>query len=360
MSKDEIGNYLNQFSSAGRTLIVVAAFVVVAAGMQAATPIIAPLLVSVFIVAISAPPMFWLQHRGLPQWAAMVAVIVGLSLLGVLLLVLVGNSVADLLQRLPEYQQRLAEYFDGTLGWLAGHGVQVSRDMIAEMVDPGKLLAVFTSTLSGLGGVLANGLLIFFAVVFMLLEVRGFPAKLKAMLSNPGESYPRFQHFADSLHRYLAIKAGISLVTALLVTIPVALMGLDYPLLWGVTMFLLNYVPNIGPIIAAVPAVLLALVQLGPAQALAVAGIYLAANTLMGNIVEPRYLGRGVGLSTLVVFASLVFWGWILGPIGMLLSVPLTMAAKIAMDGSDETRWLAVLLGPGVQEGDRTAHTKAS
>ena len=133
-------------------------------------------------------------------------------------------------------------------------------------------------------------------------------------------------------------------MTGIAVTIGLMLLGLDYFLLWGLLAFLLNYVPNIGSIIAAIPAVLLAVVQLGMFKALLVAAIYLAVNIIMGNAVEPKLMGHKLGLSSLVVFLSLVFWGWILGPIGMLLSVPLTMIVKIALEVNDSTRWLAILL----------------
>lgn len=336
----------DRFSVAGRSLLVLAAFVVVVAGMRTAEPILTPFLLAIFIATLAGPPMFALQRRGIPGAAAMAMVLTGLVIGGLLLMVLLGSSVTDFVDRLPDYQQRLREYLDGISNLLAGMGVQVSRELLVQYMDPGKVMGVFASTLTGLGGALTNGVLIFFTVVFLLMEASGFPVKLKQALTDPDSSYPHFVHFADSLQNYLIIKAWISAVTALMVAVPLALLGLDYPLLWGVLMFLLNYIPNIGPIIAAVPAVLLALVQLGPVQAAMVAAIYLAANTLMGNIIEPRYMGRGVGISPLVVFLSLVFWGWVLGPVGMLLSVPLTMAVKIAMDSADETRWLAVLLGP--------------
>jgi len=125
--------------------------------------------------------------------------------------------------------------------------------------------------------------------------------------------------------------------------------GVDYPLLWGLLAFLLNFVPNIGSIIAAIPAVIQVLVQLGFSAALVVAGGYLVINILIGTFIEPRYMGRGLGLSTLVVFLSLVFWGWVLGPVGMLLSVPLTITAKIALESHDGTRWVAIMLGPKVE-----------
>jgi len=149
----------------------------------------------------------------------------------------------------------------------------------------------------------------------------------------------------DSLNKYLAIKTIFSLATGILVGIWLFILGVDYPILWGLLAFLLNYVPNIGSIIAAIPACLVALIQLGPVYALSAALGYLVLNIAIGSILEPRFMGRGLGLSTLVVFLSLVFWGWVLGPVGMLLSVPLTMIVKIALEGRDDTRKMAILLG---------------
>ena len=329
----------------GRTLVTVAAFVVVVAGMRAAESILTPFLLSLFVAVVAAPPMFWMQRRGVPNAAALLVVLLMIVAIGFLLVMLVGNSANDLIRQLPEYQATLKGYLEGVFAFFERRGIEISRNLVVQYMDPGKALGIFASTLSGLGGVLTNAVLILFTVVFLLIEANGFQAKLKSALKEPKTSYPRYQRFSADLQRYLVIKAWVSAVTAILVVIPLLVLGLDYPWLWAVTMFLLNYIPNIGPIIAAVPAVLLALVQLGPGQALAVAGVYLLANTLMGNIVEPRFMGRGIGLSTLVVFLSLVFWGWILGPVGMLLSVPLTMAAKIALESSDDSKWLAVLLG---------------
>jgi predicted PurR-regulated permease PerM len=148
-----------------------------------------------------------------------------------------------------------------------------------------------------------------------------------------------------SVKRYMAVKTGISVFTGICIGAWTAILGVDYPFMWGLLAFLLNFVPNIGSIIAAVPAVLLALVQLGPWSALLVAIGYFVVNFTVGSVIEPRVMGRSVGLSTLVVFLSLVFWGWVLGLVGMLLSVPLTMTVKIAMENHRDTRWLAILLG---------------
>ena len=166
------------------------------------------------------------------------------------------------------------------------------------------------------------------------------------MLKDPDKDLPYFYQFAENMNRYIAIKTSVSLATGLLATSCLWILGVDFPSLWGLLAFLLNYVPNIGSFIAAIPPLLLALIQLGPGAATGVAVGFFAINVFMGNGVEPRFMGRGLGLSTLVVFVSLVVWGWILGPVGMLLSVPLTMTAKIALEANPGTEWLAHLLGP--------------
>ncbi len=126
-----------------------------------------------------------------------------------------------------------------------------------------------------------------------------------------------------------------------------AIIGVDFPLLWGMLAFLLNYIPTFGSILAAIPPVLLAMVQLGPGHAIAALAVFVMLNVLLGNFVEPYFMGRRLGLSTLVVFLSLVFWGWVWGPVGMLLSVPLTMIVKIMLENTEDLSWIAVLLGAG-------------
>jgi predicted PurR-regulated permease PerM len=156
----------------------------------------------------------------------------------------------------------------------------------------------------------------------------------------------RMTGFVDDVKQYVALKTVTSLATGVLIAVWLTLLGVDFALLWGVLAFALNYVPNIGSIIAAIPALMLAMVQFGIVKTLIAAGGYVVVNTVVGSGIEPRLMGRGLGLSTLVVFMSLLFWGWLLGPVGMLLSVPLTITAKIALDSREDTRWLAVLLGP--------------
>ena len=333
-------------SRAASILITFAAFVVVVAGLRAAEPIVVPFLLSIFLAIICAPPLFWLERRGLPKGVAMLTVILAIVLVAFGITALLGNSINDFSRDIPFYKTRLKEQFGSLVTWLSAHGVQVTREQILSYVNPGKAIELVGEIFNGFGGVLANAFLIFLTVVFILFEAHSFPGKIRAAIDDPEKKLNRFEQFTDNLIRYLAIKTLSSLGTGIAIGLWLAIMGVEYPVLWGLLAFLLNYVPNIGSIIAAVPALLLTVVQLGPISALWAALGYLAVNVVVGNVIEPRFMGRGLGLSTLVVFLSLVFWGWLLGPVGMLLSVPLTMTLKIALDSGEETRWIAIMLGP--------------
>ncbi|MCP3678316.1 MAG: AI-2E family transporter, partial [Deltaproteobacteria bacterium] len=248
---------------------------------------------------------------------------------------------------LPLYQENLRELLGGSLEWFSVIGVDIGGGGVMEAFDPGDAMKLVSGLLTGLSSALTNGFLISFTVIFILLEASTFPTKLHSALEEPERSIPYFEKFINNVQRYMAIKTWMSLLTAGIIIVWLFIIGVDYPLLWGLLAFLLNYVPNIGSIIAAVPTVLLALLQLGPGSALLTAIGYLAVNMVVGNLLEPKVMGKGLGLSTLVVFLSLVFWGWVFGSIGMLLSVPLTMTIKIALDSAEETQWMSVLLGSG-------------
>ncbi len=326
-------------------LLTLASFVIVVAGMRAAQSLLVPFLLASFIAILCAGPMHWLQRHRVPAGIAVLMVILTVIGSSLTILILVGSSANDFSSALPEYQQSLRTQTLSLVAWLQGMGLSVSINLITDYFDPAKALQIAGNMLARTSGVLANAFMILLTVVFILLEAAGLPDKLRAGLDNAEASLDSFERFNTGVQQYLAIKTLVSFATGVLITLWLVILGLDYPLLWGLVAFLLNYVPNIGSIIAAVPAVLLAVVQLGPGSSLMVAGGYLTVNLLMGSAIEPKLMGRKLGLSTLVVFLSLVFWGWALGPVGMLLSVPLTMIVKIALEVKPETRWLALLLG---------------
>lgn len=335
-------------SSVSGILVSLASLVVIIAGLKTAQALLVPFLLAFFISIICAGPFYWLRQHRVPASLALLIVIAVVMLGGLLVLTIIGTSVNNFTDQLPLYEQKLRSQTLVLIDWFDHFGIQISRQLLFDHFDPGSIMQYAGRMLSAAGGVLTNSFLILLTVIFILFEAAGMPNKLRVALTDADNSLASYERFVKGVRQYLVIKTLISLVTGLTVTGGLMLIGVDYALLWGLIAFLLNYVPNIGSIIAAIPAVLLALVQLGPLQALLATILYLAINVVMGNAIEPRLMGKSLGLSTLVVFLSLVFWGWVLGPVGMLLSVPLTMIMKIALEINPSTRWLAIMLGSDV------------
>lgn len=331
-------------SPAARYLILSACFIIIVAGIRSAEPIIVPFLLSAFIAVICTSPLFWLKKKGIPASIAVLIVLLGIGFIGLIMMALVGTSLNDFSNELPIYQTRLQEEMTSLFSWLNGMGINISGEKLLAYIDPGKAMRLFASTLNSFSSVLTNGFLIVLTVIFMLLEISGFPDKLRDAMGTTPSSSAGLTEITVGIKHYMMIKTLTSLATGTLIAIWLAIIGVDFPVLWGVVAFALNFVPNIGSIIAAIPAILLALIQLGIFPALHAAIAFIVVNLVIGNAIEPRIMGKGVGLSTLVVFLSLVFWGWVLGPIGMLLSVPLTMIVKIGLERNEGTRGIAVLL----------------
>ena len=218
-------------------------------------------------------------------------------------------------------------------------------DPFKNLFNTPRLLGWFTDFLSGLSSLFSNTLLVLLTLIFILAEASGMPKKLVAITGGRQQLVNESTRVRDAILRYMSLKTVVSLLTGFLAGLLVWMLDVDYPVLWGLIAFFFNYVPNIGSFVAAVPPVLLALIQNDFNCAVLMAIGFGAINGIIGNFVEPRMMGKGLGLSTLVVFLSLVFWGWILGPVGMLLSVPLTMIVKIGLENFDQTRWLAIMLG---------------
>jgi len=336
-------------------LLTLAAFVIVVAGMKTSQELLTPFLLSAFLAIIGTPPLLWLRQRGLPSWLALLLVLFVIMLAVLVLVVGVGHSVDSFSRALPLYQQRLQDLAAHFLTFLSPLGVDLSKQQFLRYLDPAAAIGLVGSLVNSLGGVLTNVFMILLTVVFLLQESVSLPGKVQAALKNPQQYLARSRLFISNVQRYLLIKTATSLATGLVVWIWLLVLQVDFAALWGVLAFFLNYVPNIGSVIAAVPAILLALVQLGPSSALWVAAGFVVVNNVVGNVIEPKFLGRSLGLSTLVVFISLVFWGWVLGPVGMFLSVPLSMLVKIAVESNEHTRWLSILLGPEIPDGAAAA-----
>ena len=327
-------------------VIILAAIVVVIYGMQSASAIIIPFLVATFLALITVRPMLWLQEHRVPTVLA--ALLIVLAILGVIMVVgvVVGRSLAAFTAALPGYQEQLQDRIDVLIAFVAQYtDDDRSIESLGDLINPGWAMGLAAGLLNAVRDVLTNTLLITFTMIFILLEASNFGTKIEAAFGRSASSLEGPRQFLDDLTSYLGIKTLVSMVTGLLIWLLTWWIGLDFPQLWGMLAFLLNYVPTIGSIIAAVPAVLLAIVQLELGEATAVAVSFLAVNITFGNFIEPRLMGYGVGISPLIIFVGLVFWGWVFGPVGMLLSVPLSMSLKLALESDERTRWIAIFIG---------------
>lgn len=328
------------------TIIILAAVVVVIYGMQMMSVLLVPFLIAAFLALITVRPMLWLQEHHVPSIVAALVIVTMIMLILAMVGTILGTSIADFTAALPAYQASLDVIIDGVFDFIVEHlNVDESIESVGDMVDPGFAMGLAAGILNSLRDVLTNTFLIIFTMIFILLEASTAKTKLEAAFGKRDDSLDDARAFMQNLGRYLGIKTLVSIVTGLFAGLLTWSVGLDFPLLWAMLAFLLNYVPTIGSIIAAVPAVLLALVQIGPGAASATALGFIGINVVFGNLVEPRLMGYGVGISPLVVFVGLIAWGWIFGPVGMLLSVPLTMTLKIALQSDERTRWVAILLG---------------
>jgi predicted PurR-regulated permease PerM len=329
-----------------KVLFSMACVVVVVSGLRLAAPILLPSALALFLAVLSLPVMIWLRRHKVPKFSAvMLPVLLNVAVVGLVVMV-ASSSVSELQTRIPTYYDSLR---DLQVSWVQSiesrTDIPLSEYITMELIDPGAVVGLARNTVGRIAQFVSMTFIVFLIMAFMLNEAMVFPDKFHYITgSTPGEGN-RLTKVVTEVQTYLGIKTVISLATGLVLGSWAYVMQLDFPVLLGLVAFLLNYVPTVGSIIAAVPAVLLSVVLFGDlGHAILVAIGYVVVNTLFGNILEPNLMGRRLGLSTLVVILSLLFWGWTWGPLGALLSVPLTVIVKIWLENTTDLRWVAVLL----------------
>jgi AI-2 transport protein TqsA len=335
---------LNALSPGLRFLLSAASFVVVVAGLRGASAILVPLALALFVAVVSLPLLNLIRRQGVRTGFAILFVVLFDAAALFLFGWLVSLSAMEIRDELPAYLVHLQELEDTVTLWFLARGVELGVSPFGDMLRPERLFGIVTFVLRGATDLITTVFLVILIFVFMLAEASSFPNKVKLVFGQERAELGRPAKIVREIQHYLAIKTLISMTTGLTIGFSTWALGLDFPLLWGLLAFLLNYIPNVGSILAAIPAVLVALLQLGPGMAVLVAFLYMAVNFSFGNMIEPMLVGRQLGISTLVVILSLVFWGWVWGPIGMFLSVPLTMAVKIGLENSEDMRWIAQLM----------------
>jgi len=378
-------------------LVVTASLVIIFAGLHAAQSLVAPFLLAVFFAVVLMPPLQQLKAKGLSDGIAILVLSTVVFLLGLFVISILSSSLNSFLNRLPKYQEKLSVvikqtdvWFDGVKNQFVemensfkesvpmllphqheepaedntGQSMQVpSINPVPEQsademrnnstmsylslnsaIDLNSLTSYVRIFVQEMLGIASVAFLVVVMVVFMLIEAAKLPEKIVVAFPNRDLSNEYLRKIGEDTWKYTKIKTLISLLTGVATTVGLWFLGTEYPVLWGLLIFFLNFIPNIGPIIASVPPVLLALVDQGLVGCAVVTGYLVFINWVIGYGLEPRYLGEGLGISELVVLLSLIFWGWLLGPIGMFLSAPLTMVCKIVLQNNPDTRWIAVLM----------------
>lgn len=339
------------FGPGSRFLMVAASIVVVTAGLRAGRPVLLPITLAVFIAIVSQPLLEGLKRLPLPMGrrvphaiAAVLTVVLDLALLAVVVWLL-STSILGFRASLPRYEARLGQLWDTVVVWTATLGVDISGRGLPDLIGTDKLFGALQGTATALTGFLTRLVLVVLMLFFALLEQPRIPRKLRAAFGREAQAQERMLKVAAEILIYLRVKTLVSIATGVLFGLWVALLGIDFPLLWGFLAFVLNYIPNIGSIVGAIPPTALALVGSGPGTTALVVIGSLVINLGLSNAVEPQLMGRSLGLSPLVVFVSVILGGWIWGPMGVVLGVPLTMAVKILLENTEDLRWLAVLMG---------------
>ena len=327
-----------------RLLVAAASLIAVLAGMRAAATIIGPMMIALLITIAWTPGSLWLQRRGWkPTVAALTGIVIGVSIL-VLFGLLVWVSLLQLQEKLPTYQDRIAALQVQIHAMIANLPFDTTPLLGSAEARPSALVGYAMTGIRKVSTTAGKLIVLMVLMAFMMLEGVRYPEKLHAAFAPFPGAHDRFSRFVRVLRSYLTVNAIFGLVAAMINVVMLLFLGVDFAILWGVLSFLLSFVPNVGFVVALVPPVVLALIEFGFSKALIVLAGYVVVNFLVDNVIKPRFVADSVDLAPIVVVLSLLFWGWLIGPMGALVAVPLSIAAKFLFESFEESRWLARLM----------------
>src|SRR5215213_7041014 len=339
-----------------RVMLVLAATVVVLVGIRLGAPILNPILFAVVLALLFSPVYSWLLRRGLPAPLALLGMLVLLTVLFLGLIFIVGGSISRFTERLGFYTTQLNGQVDSLDALIERLGL--SNVDVRDVVKPKALTEALGAILSGIAGFLSDFFLILVIMLFLLAEGPAMMDRLRASASSDNPQVARLTTVGRSVVRQFGLRAIVNLATGAGVTVLLFVLGVDFPLLWGILTFFLSFVPYIGLVLAVTPAVVLALAEFGLERALLVIAGVVVINVLAENVLSPMMMGRGLNLSPTVVFLSFIIWAWLLGGPGAFLALPITLFVAVMLDTFPETRWLASIIG--VSDAGTTATDDAS
>lgn len=333
------------------TLVAFASVVLIVAGLKAMAELLTPILLSLFLVLVTYPILAWLKGKGLPHWLAYILVLLSVVATGALTVLFLVDSVNELINLLPTYSDQIEAQVNSLWLWLREQGVTLDDVQSLDWFQPERIIRLSLSLTSSLLGILSDTGLTLLIFVYMLATAPGFSRLLRKGLKNDLQALQRTEEFAQSTSSYLMIKGWLGALTALVQMLLMWWLGLDFTVLWGVLSFAFNFVPNIGFYIALAPPLLIALVELSWIKAALFAVGYIVINNFFDIVIAPRYLAKGLDLSVLVTFLSVVIWAWILGPVGAFLALPLTiMVKKLLLEPFPQTQLVAALMGSASED----------
>lgn len=320
------------------------AFVIIIGGLKMASQAIVILFLSIFIAAVLSPILTKLQKYKVPKFLAYFIILAMIVMTLLFVIYIINTSLKDFGSNLPFYEEKLKSIVLDLLAWLKGFGFEIEPKSILESLNIGALFNFTAGAAGNIGFFLSKMMLVFIGVAFILVESTHFEKKLDIIFKRDKDAQRNFRLFSHNIQKYFSIKTLTSMLTGIMITVTLMLFDIEYPILWGFLGFLLNFIPVIGSLIASFPALFLAMIHYDFTTVAWLALIYVIINNLISNVLEPKFMGEGLGLSPAIIFFSLIFWGWVLGPVGMFLAVPLTMTLKIAFDSSQKTKWIGILL----------------
>lgn len=330
-------------------IMTFAALMIALLAMRSVGEILAPILLALILAICMTPLLNWFVKKGAPGWLALV-ITIGLVVILLLLLVwMVGSSVQGFFDGISAYDQRLEEIQRALGGALNDLGVN-TEDLAAipELTQPAKILQLIAGFVGGIVSGLSNWGLILMVSVFFLVEALSMPHKMASVAAR--EDDPRVKWLfglVKSLREYMVINASVGALAAGINTLLLWALGIEFAILWGILSFFLSFVPSVGFLISVIPPALLAFIQFGTTQMLIVIVAYVVINFLVDNVIKPRFIAHDLNISATVTFLSLIIWGWVLGPAGAILAVPMSIIVQAILASREESRWLAYLMGTG-------------
>ncbi len=325
-------------------LFYLSAFVIVTAGLKAASEIVVILLLSIILASILSPLMIYAKRVGIPKFIAYLAILSLILVLFFGVFYILNTSFKDFISNLPSYEAKIKSLIVTAVNFFDKYGFSLDPKAILEELDISSLFKFGAGAVGNVSLFFSKTLFVLIGTSFLLFEAPIFGKKLSTIFKNNKSALNSFTLFSKTVKKYFTIKLFTSFLTGLFIFLVLIYFKIQYAILWGLLGFLLNFIPVIGSIIASIPALLLSLLNHDISTTLWLILWYLIINNLISNIIEPKLMGQGVGLSPAVVFFSLIFWGWVLGAVGMFLAVVLTMTLKIAFDSNKNTQWIAILL----------------